>query len=187
MVVVVVPVMASGDRSASGWSNSLQYGLQGSLAQMGGPKLPPPVLPPVPPSLPPPPPSEPLPVPPSPPEPLEHALFEQLCPAGQLRPQAPQFELLCVVSMHMLLQLPRPLPQQRLLSQVPVVHRMPQPPQLFVSDEVSEQTPPQHESPLGQTLPHAPQLLGSAPVLTQAPLHAVPPFGQGAQRPLVHK
>ena len=184
-VVVVVPVMASGVRSASGWSNSVQYGLHGSTAQMDPPRLPA-----SPPSLP-----EPAsPAPESPPDPaspplipVEHAPPTHICPAGQRKPHEPQFVMLLVVSTHMLLQLPNPFAQQRLLSQIPLVHTTPQAPQLPVSDDVSEQTPPQQVSPLGQTLPHAPQLLGSLVGSIQRPLQAVPPFGQGAHAPLLQR
>jgi hypothetical protein len=113
-------------------------------------------------------------VPPSPPE-LEHTLFEQFCPLGQDRPHDPQFELLLVVLIHMLLQLPRPVAQQRALSQVPPVHRMPHPPQLPVSEDVSEHTPLQQESPLGQALPHVPQFFGSLLRLEHAPPQTVRP------------
>jgi hypothetical protein len=119
--------------------------------------------------------SEPPSEPPSPPEPLEHTLFEQVCPEGQVRPHAPQFELLLVVLMHMLLQLPKPVAQQRLLSQMPLVHRIPHPPQLLVSEDVSEHTPLQQESPLGQAFPQLPQLFGSVLVLVHAPLQTVRP------------
>ena len=191
-VVVVVVVMESGVRSASGVSSSEQYGLQGSLVQIDGPKLPllePPPLELLLPEL------LPLELPPLElPDPLSapasaavHTPAVHVCPDAHFKPHTPQFEVSVRVLTHVLLQLSKPL-AQHLLSlhwEVPP-QTTPQAPQLLASDEVSEQPPLQQELPLAHTRPHAPQLFLSVFVLTQRPLQEVSPEPHPVHTPRKH-
>ena len=93
--------------------------------------------------------------------------------------------LLVLTLTHALLQLLRPLAQQRPLSQ-DKAQVAPHVPQLFVSEEVSEHVPLQHESPLGHLLLHAPQLFASVDSFTHAPLQSTCPAGQPPHVPLMH-